>query len=72
MQTGPQIYGRHSPSAKVNLAVETTLAACRNSAAPIVSLASVIDDLRFDPNWTDDEIRQFERATRRILARIVR
>jgi hypothetical protein len=61
-----------APNLKVNEAVQQALAACRNSVAPIVALALVIDDLHADAQWTDDEIREVENAARHILARIVR
>jgi hypothetical protein len=61
-----------APNQKVNAAVQQALAACRNSVAPIVALARVIDDLHADARWTDDEIREVENAARHILARIVR
>ena len=61
-----------SPELKVNAAVQQALAECRNSVAPIVSLARFLDDLHADPRWNNDEIRSVEAAVRQILARIVR
>jgi hypothetical protein len=57
---------------KINAAVQRGLTLCRQSVAPIVSLALVIDELHADPSWTDKEVREVEAALRRILARIVK
>jgi hypothetical protein len=57
---------------KINAAVQRGLNLCRQSVAPIVSLALVIDELHADPSWTDKEVREVEVALRRILARIVK
>jgi hypothetical protein len=56
---------------KINDAIQNGLRSCRNSAAPIVTLAQIIDGLHADPTWTADEVRQIERALRRVLAQLI-
>jgi hypothetical protein len=58
-------------SAKVNRAIQRGLVRCRSSAAPIVTLAQLLDDLRSDVSWRESEIRSVETAIRHVLARIV-
>jgi hypothetical protein len=56
---------------KVNRAIRRCLTHCRQSPAPIVSLAEFLDDLRADPAWREAEIHMVEVAVRRILAQLV-
>jgi hypothetical protein len=60
-----------SPSKKINDAVQRGLAKCRQSVAPIVTLAEFVDDLRGLPGWTEYEVHQAEMALRHLLSRIV-
>ena len=57
---------------KLRAAVEKGLALCRHSVAPIVSLATIVDELQADPSWTTAEVRRVDAALRRILARLIR
>ena len=57
---------------KVNAAIHAGIRECRQSAAPIVVLARVIDELRMDPTWAPDDVRLVEKGMRRILANLVR
>ena len=59
-----------SPLPKINAAVREGVDRCRQSVAPLVTLALLIDELRASPRWREDEIRRVETAVRRILRRI--
>jgi hypothetical protein len=59
-----------SPLPKANAAVRDCVDRCRQSVAPLVTLALFIDELRASPHWRDAEIIQVEIAIRRILRRI--
>jgi hypothetical protein len=59
-----------SPLPKANAAVQEGVDRCRQSVAPLVTLALFIDELRASPHWQDAEIIQVETAIRRILRRI--
>lgn len=55
---------------KVNAAVQRGLRLCRQSVAPIVSLAQIVDELHADSSWSESEVRQVEVVLRRLLARL--
>jgi hypothetical protein len=69
--TGWQMKRESAPSWKINAAIQAGLAECRKSAAPIVTLAQLIDELHLDPTWSDDEVRLVEKGVRHVLARIM-
>ena len=56
---------------KVNRAVRQGLIRCRITPAPIVALATFLDELRADSLWHPSEILIVEKAVRHILAQIV-
>lgn len=62
--------GKRNPS-RVNDAIHKGIQRCRQSLAPIVVLAQVVDDLRMDPTWSQQDVRLVELGMRRILARLV-
>jgi len=59
-----------SPLPKINAAVREGVDRCRQSVAPLVTLALLIDELRATAHWREDEIRRVETAIRRIVRRI--
>jgi hypothetical protein len=60
-----------APNGRINDAIQRGLQACRNSVAPIVTFAQLIDALHLDPTWNDDDVRLVERGLRRVLARVM-
>jgi hypothetical protein len=60
-----------SPS-KVARAIRGALDLCSRSPSPLQMLADFEQRLRADENWNDAEVRVFDSAMRRILARCQR
>lgn len=63
---------RGESSRKINDAIQAGLALCRQSAAPIVSLALYVNELHASDTWHDSDVSKIESAIRHILARVVR
>ena len=56
---------------QINGAVREGVALCRQSAAPIVTLAQFLDDLHATPGWNDAAVLRVETAIRRILTKML-
>jgi len=57
-------------AAKINKAVHDCLGACYASPTPLKAIADYINELDTDPNWSQAEIDEVERAVLQMLVKI--
>ena len=59
------------PTARINAAIRDCLDALQPGRPPLAHLATYLDSLRHDRDFSDADIREVEQSVRRILSELI-